>query len=323
MDSNSILITGACGMVGSHLIDHYFDLHGIKPIATFYKPTTDIQEIQHKAIWTECDVRYGDKLRNLIFEYKPSKIFHLAAQSYPTVSWERPLETNDINVNGTIHVFEGVKWMRKFDPNYDPVVVVACSSAEYGASLTPENVPISEDTILLPLHPYGVSKVSQDLLSYQYFVNDKIKCIRARIFNTTGPRKINDVASDFAKRAVQIERGEEKVMRVGNLETKRAITDVRDLIQALLLLSDRGIMGEVYNISGQNVYQIKEIIPILESKINQKIIIEQDPKLFRPTDEPIIFGDSSRLKRDTGWTQNYSLDQTLGDMIQYFRGVRN
>ena len=323
MDSNSILITGACGMVGSHLIDHYFDLHGIKPIATFYKPTTDIQEIQHKAIWTECDVCYGDKLRNLIFEYKPSKIFHLAAQSYPTVSWERPLETNDINVNGTIHVFEGVKWMRKFDPNYDPVVVVACSSAEYGASLTPENVPISEDTILLPLHPYGVSKVSQDLLSYQYFVNDKIKCIRARIFNTTGPRKINDVASDFAKRAVQIERGEEKVMRVGNLETKRAITDVRDLIQALLLLSDRGIMGEVYNISGQNVYQIKEIIPILESKINQKIIIEQDPKLFRPTDEPIIFGDSSRLKRDTGWTQKYSLDQTLGDMIQYFRGVRN
>ena len=81
--------------------------------------------------------------------------------------------------------------------------------------------------------------------------------------------------------------------------------------------------GEVYNISGQNVYQIKEIIPILESKINQKIIIEQDPKLFRPTDEPIIFGDSSRLKRDTGWTQKYSLDQTLGDMIQYFRGVRN
>ena len=323
MDSNSILITGACGMVGSHLIDHYFDQYGIKPIATFYKPTTDIQEIQQKAIWTECDVRYGDKLRNLIFEYKPSKIFHLAAQSYPTVSWERPLETNDINVNGTIHVFEGVKWMRKFDPNYDPVVVVACSSAEYGASLTPENVPISEDTILLPLHPYGVSKVSQDLLSYQYFVNDKIKCIRARIFNTTGPRKINDVASDFAKRAVQIERGEEKVMRVGNLETKRAITDVRDLIQALLLLSDRGIMGEVYNISGQNVYQIKEIIPILESKINQKIIIEQDPKLFRPTDEPIIFGDSSRLKRDTGWTQKYSLDQTLGDMIQYFRGVRN
>jgi nucleoside-diphosphate-sugar epimerase len=198
-------------------------------------------------------------------------------------------------------------------------VVVACSSAEYGASLTPENVPISENTILLPLHPYGVSKVSQDLLSYQYFVNDKIKCIRARIFNTTGPRKINDVASDFAKRAVMIERGEIQTMRVGNLETKRAITDVRDLIQALLLLSDQGEMGEVYNISGQNVYQIKDIIPIIENKIGKRINIEHDPSLIRPTDEPIIFGDSTRLKNKTGWQQSYSLEQTIGDMIDYFR----
>ena len=319
MKYDSILITGACGMVGSHLVDYYFDKKNIKPIATYYKPTTDISEINHKANWTECDVRYGDKIRSLICEHKPSKIFHLAAQSYPTVSWERPIETNDINVNGTIHVFEAVKWQQKIDPNYDPVVVVACSSAEYGASLTPENVPISENTILLPLHPYGVSKVSQDLLSYQYFVNDKIKCIRARIFNTTGPRKINDVASDFAKRAVMIERGEIQTMRVGNLETKRAITDVRDLIQALLLLSDQGEMGEVYNISGQNVYQIKEIIPIIENKIGKRINIEHDPSLIRPTDEPIIFGDSTRLKNKSGWQQSYSLEQTIGDMIDYFR----
>jgi GDP-4-dehydro-6-deoxy-D-mannose reductase len=103
-------------------------------------------------------------------------------------------------MNGTVNVFEAVKKIRQTDKSYDPLVVVACSSAEYGASLTPENSPVNEDTPLLPLHPYGVSKVGQDLLSFQYWMNFKIRCIRVRIFNTTGARKTNDVTSDFVQR---------------------------------------------------------------------------------------------------------------------------
>lgn len=315
----NILITGACGMVGSHMIDVFHAEGGHHIIGTYYKPTTDMEDIKGKAQLVECDVRYFQRVLDVIGDIKPDKIFHLAAQSYPTVSWHRPQETMDINVNGTINVFEAIKYVRKKDKNYDPIVVVACSSAEYGASLTPENTPIKEDAQLLPLHPYGVSKVGQDLLSFQYYQNDKIKTIRARIFNTTGPRKTNDVVADFTMRAHQIETGKLNKLKVGNLNTKRAITDVRDLVSALILLSDKGKWGEAYNISGDKVYEIKEIIPIIEEVIGMKIEFEIDPSLLRPTDEPIIFGDSSKLKNDTGWKQTVELKTTIKDMIEYLR----
>lgn len=306
-------------MVGSHMAERFHAEGEHHIIGTYYKPTTDLNDIRGKVRLVECDVRYFQRVLEVIDEIRPEKIFHLAAQSYPTVSWHRPQETMEVNVTGTINIFEAIKYARKKYPEYDPVVVVACSSAEYGSSLTPENTPVKEDTALLPLHPYGVSKVGQDLLSYQYFVNDKIRTIRARIFNTTGPRKTNDVVADFTHRAVQIERGEASKMRVGNLQTRRAITDVRDLVNALILLSEKGTWGEVYNISGNKVYTISEIIPIIENYMGLKLEFEVDPKLLRPTDEPIIYGDSSRLKKDTGWEQQYELAVTIKDMIDYLR----
>jgi GDP-4-dehydro-6-deoxy-D-mannose reductase len=313
-----ILITGCCGMMGSHMVD-YYHAKGETIYGTFYKPTTDLSEFAHKAVLQECDVRYFQPLYNILNKVRPGVIYHLAAQSYPTVSLLRPQETFEINVTGTINVFESVKEIRKTDPSYDPMVVVACSSAEYGSSLTPENVPIREEASLLPLHPYGVTKVVQDLLSYQYFVSDHIRTIRARIFNTTGPRKVNDAPSDFVRRAIQIEKGKEKVLKVGNLNARRAITDVRDLIQALISLAEKGKAGEVYNISGSKVYQISEVVSMIGKIMDRQFDIEVDAALMRPTDEPIIYGDSSRLMRDTGWKQSYSLEQTLSDMIAYWR----
>jgi len=301
------------------MIDYYYDKLGQSVYGTYYKPTTNLDEYAHKAILQECDVRYYSHLFRIMADIRPAIIFHLAAQSYPTVSVQRPQETMETNINGTINLFESIKEIRKTHKEYDPVVVVACSSAEYGSSLTPENVPIPEDVMLLPVHPYGVTKVAQDLLSYQYFINDKIKTVRARIFNTTGPRKVNDVASDFTKRAVLIDKGKEKVLRVGNLHAKRAITDVRDLIQAMILLAEKGEYGEVYNISGSKVYQISELIRLIETVMNRKFDLEVDPSLMRPTDEPIIYGDSTRLSKDTGWKQRYPLEQTLKDMIVYWQ----
>lgn len=307
-------------MMGSHMIDFYSG-KGITVHGTYYKPTTTLSEYAHKAVMQECDVRYYYPFFKIVSSVKPDIIFHLAAQSYPTVSMDRPQETIETNVTGTVNLFESIKEVRKSDPSYDPVVVMACSSAEYGASLTPENVPIPEDVVLLPVHPYGITKVAQDMLSYQYFINDKIKAVRARIFNTTGPRKTNDVASDFTKRAVLIEKGKEKVLRVGNVNAKRAITDVRDLIQAMFLLAEKGKHGEVYNISGSKVYQVSELIALIEKIMNRKFEIEIDPSLLRPTDEPIIYGSSTRLKKDTGWDQSYSIEQTLTDMIAYWRNT--
>ena len=314
-------ITGACGMMGGHLIELLTKKKILKSNieATFYNPTTDIRETQHLANYFECDVRNFDLVYKSISRLQPDVIFHLAAQSYPTVSWLKPQETIDININGTINVFEAVKKIRSQIPNYDPVVVVACSSAEYGLSLTPENTPVKESCPLLPLHPYGVSKVGQDLISYQYYHNDSIRCVRARIFNTTGPRKTNDVLSDFTRRAVEIEQGISSTLKVGNIETRRALSDVRDMVNALYLLSESGTWGEVYNISGENAYLIKDLIPIIFNEINQEIKLEVDSTLLRPSDEPIIFGDSTKLKSDTGWSQNIPIESTIKDMIAYWR----
>ncbi|HRW76191.1 MAG TPA: GDP-mannose 4,6-dehydratase [Saprospiraceae bacterium] len=314
-------ITGVGGMVGSHLVDILVE-RGIPPeqiAGTFYKPTTDIREIEGKAVLQELDVRYAGPMFDMIQSTRPQVIFHLAAQSYPTVSWMKPEETMAINVQGTVHLFEAIRNVRRQDPSYDPVVVVACSSAEYGASLTPENTPVRESAELLPLHPYGVSKVAQDLLAYQYHANDGIRTIRARIFNTTGPRKVGDVLSDFCRRAVAIERGSESTLRVGNLDTRRGITDVRDLVHALLLLADQGEWGECYNICGQYDYRIGDLIPMIEQVLGRSLQVWQDPALLRPSDEPVIFGDASRLIERTGWRQQITIEQTISDSIQYWR----
>lgn len=170
----------------------------------------------------------------------------------------------------------------------------------------------------MPLHAYGVSKVAQDLLSYQYYVNDGIKVIRARLFNTTGPQKVIDAMSDFVRRAVEIKRGTSHEIRVGNLDTSPAITDVRDVVVALVLLAERGIHGEAYNVCGTRVYRIRGIVKEVMECIGVKAGITVDPMLLRPTDEKIILGDSSKLIRDTNWNQTYKLQTTITDMIDYW-----
>lgn len=318
----NIIVTGAGGMVGSHMIE-LLHAKGENVIGTYYKPTIDISELPKEIKMVECDVRYAPSVEKIIMEYMPEQIYHLAAQSYPTVSWDRPYETIETNINGTIAVYEAIKMVRRVKAaNYDPMVVVACSSAEYGETLNElegDKVYVKETAELKPLHPYGVSKVGQDLISFQYFMNDHIRCIRARIFNSTGTRKVNDVTSDFTHRAIEAESTGVYELRVGNLDTKRAIMDQRDLVHALMLLAEKGIAGEVYNISSEHVYQMKDIVKMIEKQIGHEFKVNVDPALLRPTDEKIIVGDVTKLKKDTGWKQEIPMEQTIADMLDYWR----
>ena len=201
-----------------------------------------------------------------------------------------------------------------------PIIVVACSSAEYGQTLNELDDPYVKETAeLKPLHPYGVSKVGQDLLSFQYFMNDHIRCIRVRIFNSTGTRKVNDVTSDFTHRAVIAERTGVYELRCGNLDTQRAIMDQRDLVNGLMLLANKGTPGEVYNLSSEHCYYMRDIVKMIEQQIGHELEIKVDPKLLRPTDERIIIGNVDKLKRDTGWKQKIPMEQTIKDMLDYWR----
>ena len=318
------MVTGAGGMVGSHMVEQLYN-RGDEVIGIWHKNKKNIEQIDMPIDFVQCDLRYGQGIDQLIMDQLPDEIYHLAAQSYPTVSWISPSETIDVNICGTIAVFEAIKKTRKYVlRDYDPIVVVACSSAEYGETLNMlegDEIFVKENAELLPLHPYGVSKVGQDLISFQYFMNDHIRCIRARIFNSTGTRKVNDVTSDFTKRAVIAERSGNHVLRVGNLNTRRAIMDQRDLVEALMRLAKDGNPGDVYNVSSEFVYEIRDIIGIIEDAIGFRFDIEVDPNLLRPTDEKIIAGDVSKLKDATGWSQKIPMDKTIEDMINYWRRV--
>lgn len=316
------LVTGAGGMVGSHMVELLYQ-QGHEVIGVWHKNKKNVEQITLPIRFVQCDLRYGQGIDELIMDNLPDQIYHLAAQSYPTVSWVSPSETIDVNINGTIAVYEAIKKARKYiKPDYDPMVVVACSSAEYGETLNQlegDEVYVKETAQLQPLHPYGVSKVGQDLISFQYFMNDHIRCIRARIFNSTGTRKVNDVTSDFTKRAIEAERSGIYKLRVGNLETHRAIMDQRDLVRALMLLAEKGTAGDVYNISSEYVYKMHDIVDLIEKQIGHEFEIDVDPALIRPTDERIIVGDISKLQRDTGWKQEISMEQTVADMLEYWR----
>ena len=310
-------------MVGSHMVELLYK-RGDEVIGIWHKNKKNIEQITLPIKFVQCDLRYAQGIDELIMDFLPDQIYHLAAQSYPTVSWVSPSETIDVNINSTINIFESIKKARKYiNPDYNPMVVVACSSAEYGETLNQmegkSEVYVKETAQLQPLHPYGVSKVGQDLISFQYFMNDHIRCIRARIFNSTGTRKVNDVTSDFTKRAVEAEKTGIWELRVGNLDTQRAIMDQRDLVKGLMLLADKGIAGEVYNISSEYVYRMSEIVSMIEEQIGHKLEIKVDEKLIRPTDEKIIVGDITKIRKDTGWKQDIPLKKTIADMLEYWR----
>ena len=306
----NVLVTGAGGFIGSYLATHCSQL-GCSVLGL------DIQD-PDESLWSgafeRCDVRDADHISKIIETFRPHQIFHLAAQSYPTVSMTKPLETMQSNAGGTINVFEGVRAAA-----IDPVIVVACSSAEYGF-VAAESLPVKEEHPLRPLHPYGVSKVAQDLLASQYFANYRLRTVRMRIFNTTGPGKKGDVCSDFTKRAVEVELSNGRsVMSVGSLKTRRAIIDVRDMVRGLRMAAEHCAYGEAYNIGSSNIYSGGELVETIRPYIAVPLELEEDPALLRICDEPVIAGDITKFKQCSGWKTEVGLRQTISDMVEWWR----
>jgi GDP-4-dehydro-6-deoxy-D-mannose reductase len=306
-------ITGAGGMMGSHLLEALTQA-GHEVLGTYYLPTIDLSDIRHYST-EEVNVTDWCSVYDSLGRFRPDAIFHLAAQSYPTVSWARPIETLTTNIIGTAVVCEAV---RRQVPGAR--ILVAGSSAEYGL-VSPENIPVKESHTLEPLHPYGISKVATDLLAYQYHVSFGLHTIRVRIFNCTGPRKVGDAPSDFVRRVVWLERHKEQnTIRVGNLSTRRTFVDVRDLVQGLILLLKKGQPGQVYNLGGATDFPIQQVLEeVLSQSARSDIVTTIDPGLLRPTDEKIIFGDCSRMHAETGWRQGIPFQQTITDMFSYWR----
>jgi len=312
-----VLITGITGFAGSHLADHCLERGGmdVYGIIRWRSRTENIEHLQGKIKLLECDLRDATSTRDVIEEIRPDHIFHLAAQSFVPTSWRAPTECLVTNVIGQLNIFEA---MRKI--NLKARIQLACSSEEYGMVYDNE-LPVTEDQPLRPLSPYGVSKVGQDVLGYQYFMSYKMDIVRTRGFNHTGPRRAPVfVVSDFAKQIADIEKGlKEPVLYVGNLDAERDFTDVRDIVRAYYLSLEKGRSGEVYNLCSEKSWKIRDLLDRLLSQTDAKIEVKQDPARLRPSDVPRLRGDCSRFRRDTGWAPRIPFEQTLADMLDYWR----
>ena len=312
-----VLVTGITGFAGSHLVDYLLTLPGVEVsgILRWRSRTENIEHFRDKVRLVECDLRDASSVRDVVDELQPERIFHLAAQSFVPTSWTAPSESLTTNIIGQLHLFEAVRKL-----GIKPRIQLACSSEQYGM-VYEEELPIRETNPLRPLSPYAVSKVGQDMLGYQYWMSYHIPIIRTRGFNHEGPRRGPVfVCSDFAKQIADIERGRQApVIRVGNLDARRDFTDVRDVVKAYWLALEKAEPGEVYNICSGRCWTIREMLDMLLGMTKVKVKTEQEPARMRPSDVPVLLGDASKFQKATGWKPVIPFEQTLHDLLDYWR----
>jgi GDP-4-dehydro-6-deoxy-D-mannose reductase len=312
------LITGVTGFAGSHLAEMLAGEHPEVKLFGTYRWRSRMDNIDHlrgKIELLETDLRDPTSVTRALESSRPDVIFHLAAQSFVPSSWTAPSETLTTNIASQTNLFEAIRSL-----GLDPVVQIACSSEQYGL-VHPEETPIKETNPLRPLSPYAVSKVAQDFLAYQYFQSYGLKAIRTRGFNHTGPRRGQVfVTSNFCSQVAAIELGlQEPVIRVGNLDAIRDFTDVRDMVRAYWLAVNHAKPGEVYNIASGKGIHIHEMLDQLLALASVKVEVEVDPARLRPSDVEILIGDSSKFRADTGWEPRIPFEQTLRDLLDYWR----
>lgn len=306
-----VLITGIGGFLGSHLAE-FLACQGRPVFGTVHRNTNGLKPVQEAVTLLPCDIVDRAQVEAAVLKARPKFVFHLAAQSLPMLSWKNPETTFKVNVFGTQHLLEAVR-----KAGLDPTIIVACSSAEYGFS-SPEEIPIKETKKLRPASPYGVSKAAADLLAHLYWRAYGMKVIRVRPFFVIGPRKVGDVCSDFARGIVAVEREEQPSLKVGNLAPVRDFLDVRDAVQALWLLAEKGTPGEVYNLCSGVGHRVQEILNSLLSLAKVPVPVEPDPNRLHPIDEPALIGDNGRL-RAVGWRAQRTLPATLAAILAYWR----
>jgi len=309
---NRAFVTGTDGFIGSHLAK-FLQAKGWFVVGSYLTEVRSDLKADSVMHLVQCDLRNGQRLSHLLREYQPTHIFHLGAQSLPTLSWADPVRTFESNIMGSLYLFEAMRQMEK-----RPVVVSACSSAEYG-HVPPSAIPVKEDQPFHPLHPYGISKVCLDLLARQYFLDYGIPAVNLRLFNTTGPGKTDDAPSDFVRQLVQIKKGKQApVMEVGNLKPRRAFLDVRDTVNSFYLAALKGKRGESYNICATSTHEVEKMLRMAIRLAEVKVKISPVPRLMRPSDEKIIFGSTLKFRRDTGWRPVFSIEDTLKSMLEYW-----
>lgn len=296
MNSGPILVTGARGFAGSHLVEELTGA-GADVIA-----------------WDRVDVDLLDPaaLRPALEKARPSAICHCAGAPHVAQSWGDTAAVFDTNVMATAHLLDAVRDL-----------LPGCRVLNIGSATVYREArdPLTEQHPLGPASPYAVSKLAQEMLAQRLHQDDGLDVVQTRSFNHTGPRQQPAFAApSFARQVATIEAGlGEPVLRVGNLSARRDLSDVRDVARAYRLILERGQSGAIYNVCSGSAHAIQEVVDGLCARASVAVRIEVDPALYRPNDTPLVVGSHAALTADTGWEPAIPFDRMLDDLLAYWR----
>jgi GDP-4-dehydro-6-deoxy-D-mannose reductase len=304
------LVTGAAGFVGGHLLDRLLATGA--SVVGWYRPGTDTSALRLHVRWMAVDLLDRQAVTRAVADVKPTAVYHLAGAAHVAQSWQFTLETYQNNVLATHHLLSALG-----DAKPQPRVLVTCSATIY----QPQEHPHEENDPVAPASPYATSKLAQEMLAAHVWHQSGLPTLIARSFNHTGPgQDPSYVAPGIARQIALIEAGRQQpTLRMGNLEPKRDLSDVRDVVQAYEQMMARATPGRPYNVCSGQGLSIRTLVETFVTRSKVPVDIVQDPALFRPNDAPLLVGSHRRLTADTGWTPQIPLEQTVDDLLGYWR----
>lgn len=311
------LITGITGFVGGHLVEHLAERGDV--IAGFSRSGRWPAELAHlsgRARVEACDIELESEaaLADRIARKSPEVIYHLAAQANPHASLADPRGTWALNLGGALNLFEAV---RKTEQS--PRIVLVGSGVCYG-NPREEDLPVSESCPLRPNNPYAASKAAADLLGIQHHLAHGTNVVMVRPFNHAGPRQSTSyVLAAMARQVAEVEAGRKTHIDVGNLDVVRDFTDVRDVVRGYRALAERGDAGQIFNLGAGAGVKLKDALETLRSLARTTVEIRVDPARMRPVDQPLLVANAAKLRTATGWKPQFSIEQTLSDMLEHAR----
>jgi GDP-4-dehydro-6-deoxy-D-mannose reductase len=307
--SGLALVTGAAGFAGGHLVEYLLESEA-RVAAWGHGPIPSALQSSDRILWTAVDVTDPAAVTEALAQARPSAVFHCAGVADVHSTWSDSATALRVNVLGTHNLLSAIERLAP-----DAPVLITGSALVY----RPSDAALSEDSPIGPASPYGVSKLAQELVG----LAARGRVIVTRPFNHAGPRQAPAyVTSSFARQIAEAEAGICKpVLEVGNLEARRDITDVRDTVRAYRLLMQKGQAGRPYNVCRGEAFRVGDLLDALVSQSRISIEVRTDPARLRPNDMPVVLGNPSRLEHDTGWRPRLTIEQTLSDLLDYWRQI--
>jgi len=314
------LITGIAGSGGSHLAEYLVDNEDIEVhgVSRWHSTTSNanLKRIKDDIILHECDLNDLSATIRTIEAAKPDYIFHLAAHANVHVCFSNPIAVLQNNINNTINLFEAIRLVG-IDPN-----IQFCGTSEVYGQVDKKNTPITEEHPLQPVNIYAVSKLTQEKIASSYYHSYGMKVILTRMFAYINPRRGDIFSSAFARKIVEIERGERDVLTHGNLESVRTLIDVRDAMETYWIACQKCEYGVPYNIGGESVISVGDFLEQLKKQADVPIRSMVDKKLLRPVDVTLQVPDVSKFIKATGWKPRYSLEDSVDFLLNHYRGIK-